>query len=413
MKSVSFLYLVIVSVVACSCLRQKKDGITVIFPKISGPVQVTDNSSEHFLASYYGINSFDRTERYVTVLETNIKNRLPDENDPATLGLVDLSANRFIPLTQTHSWNFQQGCMAHWLATSPDSLIIYNDLRDGKFVSVIMNAISKKEIKTIPFPVSAVSPDGREALSINFSRLRLTRPDYGYGGSGQDPHKDIPFPASDGLFLVNLETSEAKLLVSYEQVKGLVPPIQEGQIAWFNHTLFSRKGSKIFFLSRQKENDIRITTAFTVNKDGTDLKRCFPDGWGGSHFDWLNDDELMVTAAWQGKQYGHVLFTPGRQDYRRLGRGVLDFDAHGTFSPDGRWMVTDTYPDAGLSEQKIFLMEMKSEAVLCLGRFTEPAEFNGFWRCDLHCRWSPDGDKIAFNSTRTGSRQVYLFKLSF
>lgn len=403
----AFLLLVI-----CSCNPSGRKGIKVLFPEVSGPVQITDNNKEHLFASYYGINSFDGTERYVTVLETIIKNRLPDVNDPATLGLVDLTTNNFIPLTQTRAWNFQQGCMAHWLATSPDSLIIYNDFREGRYVSVIMNVHTKKEIKIIPYPVSAVSPDGREALSINFSRLRLTRPDYGYGGDGQDAREEIPLPSDDGLFLINLETGTSELLISYEQVKDLIPPVSEGSIAWFNHTLFSREGSKIFWLSRQMDNKTRITTSLTVNRDGSNLQRCFPDNWGGSHYDWLNDDELMITSNWEGKQYAHVLFTVGEKNYKRLGKGLLDYDGHGTFSPDQRWMVTDTYPGGGMREQKIYLMDMKTEAVLPLGRYVQPPEFTGFWRCDIHCRWSPGARKIGFNSTHTGSRQVYILNLS-
>ena len=303
--------------------------------------------------------------------------------------------------------------MAHWLGTSPDSLIIFNDFREGKYVSVIMNVHSKEEVRIIPYPVSAVSPDGREAVSINFSRLRITRPDYGYGGNGQDPLEDDPFPANDGLFLVNLETGSCRLLVSYEQVMDLVPPISEGSIEWFNHTLFSRNGSKIFWLSRQMDGKIRITTSLTVNRDGTGLRRCFPDNWAGSHYDWLNDDELMITANYEGKQYAHVLFTIGKQDYKRLGKGLLDYDGHGTFSPDQKWMVTDTYPSSGLHEQKIYLMNMSTEAVISLGRFVHPPEFEGFWRCDIHCRWSPEGNIIGFNSTNSGSRQVYIYRLKF
>ncbi|HPJ60369.1 MAG TPA: hypothetical protein PLV06_14085, partial [Bacteroidales bacterium] len=159
-----------------SCGGNDNKGIIVVFPQVEGPVQITEGSREHFFASYYGINSFDATERYVTVLETDIKNKLPDENDPATLGLVDLKTNTFIPITETRAWNFQQGCMAHWLGTSPDSLIIYNDFRDNTYVSVIMNVHTRKEIRTLPYPVSAVSADGKKALSINFARLRLTRP---------------------------------------------------------------------------------------------------------------------------------------------------------------------------------------------------------------------------------------------
>jgi Tol biopolymer transport system component len=392
-------------------VSDKSNGTCVGFPDISDPLSITDTNKEHLFASYYGINSFDKSERYATVLETDIKYKLPDENEPATLGLVDLRTKSFRPLTITRAWNFQQGCMAHWLGTSPDSLIIYNDLRNSRFVSVILNVFTGQELKVYPFPVSAVSQDGKEAISINFARLRMTRPDYGYGGNGQDTRSAVQFPEDDGLFLVNLETGQAKLLVSYARIKDLVPVSRENNIEWINHTLFSRNGSKIFWLSRHLEDKAFITTAFTVNKDGTDLQRCFPDGWGGSHFDWLNDDELMITASWQGKIFGHILFTPGKQGYRRLGNGILDYDGHGTFSPDGRWMVTDTYPDQGSREQKIYLMDMATQAVLPLGRFIEPAEFKGHWRCDIHCRWSPKGDLIGFNSTKTGSRQVYIFRL--
>lgn len=393
-----------------SCGGNDNKGIIVVFPQVEGPVQITEGSREHFFASYYGINSFDATERYVTVLETDIKNKLPDENDPATLGLVDLKTNTFIPLTETRAWNFQQGCMAHWLGTSPDSLIIYNDFRDNTYVSVIMNVHTRKEIKTLPYPVSAVSHDGKKALSINFSRLRLTRPDYGYGGRGQDPRENNPLPYDDGLFIIDIEAGVSKLLVSFQDVKELIPPISEGSIAWFNHTLFSREGSKIFWLSRQMDNKTRVTTSLTVNTDGTNLKRCFPDNWGGSHYDWLNDDELMITANWEGKQYAHVLFTVGEQDYKRLGNGILDNDGHGTFSPDRKWMITDTYPGGGMREQKIYLMDMKTEAVLPLGRYVQPPEFTNHWRCDIHCRWSPGGNMVGFNSTHTGSRQAYIFR---
>jgi len=405
-----FTSLILIFIWSCNCGSEPKEN-TVAFPEVSEPIQITSGDKEHLFASYYGINSWSKNQRYVTVLETDLKDVLPDENQPATLGLVDLQTNEFIPLTKTRAWNFQQGCMAHWLATSPDSLIIFNDLRDGRFVSVIMNVHTKKEIKTIPYPVSAVSPNGKEAVSINFSRLRATRVDYGYGGNGQDAKTDLPFPEDDGLFLVDLETGEAELIVSIAQVKEMVPGVPENGLEYFNHTLFSREGSKIFWLARAKPQ--MNTISLTVNRDGTNIQRCFPDGWGGSHFDWLNDDELMVTAKYKAKQLGHILFTVGERNYKRLGNGILDYDGHGTFSPNGKWMVTDTYPGRELREQKIYLMDMKTEAVLPLGRFAEPEEYTRYWRCDIHCRWSPNGDMIGFNSTHSGSRQVYVFKLKW
>tara|TARA_B110000238_G_scaffold80644_1_gene88831 strand:+ start:182 stop:1435 length:1254 start_codon:yes stop_codon:yes gene_type:complete len=388
-----------------------KSNTSLVFPEIDEATQITKNQKEHFFASYYGINSFSKNQKYVTVLQTDLRYKLPTEKDTATLGLVDIQTKEFIPIAKTSAWNFQQGCMAHWLATNPDSLIIYNDLRDGEFVSVILNVHSRKEIKIIPYPVSGVSPDGKEAVSINFSRLRKTRDSYGYGGDGQEAKLNTVFPEDDGLFLVDLETGKAKLLVSIADVKGLVPEAPDVELEYFNHTLFSRDGSKIFWLARARPE--RNTSSLTVNRDGSNLQKCFPNGWGGSHYDWLNGDELMITAKYKGQQDAHILFTVGEKNYKRLGNGLLDYDGHGTFSPDGKWMVTDTYPKNELREQKIYLMDMKTEAVLPLGRFPQPEEYTKKWRCDIHCRWSPNGDIIGFNSTHNGSRQVYIFKLNY
>lgn len=385
------------------------------FPEVSDPIAITSGPNEHFFASYYGINSFSADQKYVTVLQTPIKYRLPTENDPATLGLVDVETKEFIPLTETRAWNFQQGTMAHWLGTHPNSRIIYNDLVDGKFVSIIMDVHTKEIIKTIPYPVAAVSPNGKEAISINFARLRHTRDSYGYGGDGQDAKLDVQYPEDDGLFLVNLETGKAELIVSIKDVKEQVPEIPEEGIEYFNHTLFSRDGSKIFWLARATPE--RNTSSFTVNRDGTNLQRSFPDGWGGSHFDWLSEDELMITAKYKATADAHILFTVGQQNYKRLGNGILDYDGHGTFSPNKKWMITDTYPSPGLLEQKLYLMNMETEAVLPLGRFDHSAKFRlqenrRAARCDLHPRWSPNGDMIGFNSVTTGSRQVYVVKLN-
>lgn len=411
MKYLNNIFIIGAFIMMSSCNKATTIHNNVAFPTVSEPIQLVDNGKEHLFASYYGINSFSADQRYATLLETEIQHRLPTEEDEATLGMVDLETMEFIPLTTTRAWNFQQGCMAHWLGTSPDSLIIFNDLRDGEFVSVILNVHTLEEKKVIPYPVSAVALDGKKAVSINFSRIRHTRPDYGYGGDGQDARLEDPFPEDDGVFAIDLETGEAEMIVSIAQVKELVPDLPEDGLEYFNHTLISRDGSKVFWLARAIPN--RNTTSLTVNMDGSNLRKCFPEGWDGSHFDWLNGDELMITAKYDAKQWGHILFTVGEQDYKRLGNGLLDYDGHGTFSPDGKWMVTDTYPAGGLGEQRIFLMDMKTQAVLPLGRYPQPKEFTGHWRCDIHCRWSPKGDIIGFNSTHTGSRQAYIFRLDY
>lgn len=395
-------------------------GAAAEFPKYSAPRAITSGPKDHLFASYYAINAWSADGRYATVLETDVKGRLATENDVAVLGVVDAEDNnRFVPLTETRCWNFQEATMAHWLATAPQTRFIFNDSVDGKFVSVVFDMTNKTR-RVVPYPVSAVSPDGKWAVSINYARLRLTRPDYGYGGNGQDARRDVTWPADDGLWLVNLESGEAKLIVSIASVRDRMPQVKDPKaLAYFCHTVFSRDGSKVFWLARSVENlsDQQVvrrweTTAFTCNRDGSGVRRCFPDGWGGSHFNWLDGDRLMVTAKFEDAVYSHVLFTVGKSDYVRLGGGVLDFDGHGVFSNDGKWMATDTYPDK-LGERKLMVLRMSDQAILPLGTYFVPEIYRETYsRCDLHPRWRPDGKMLGFNSVHELSRQVYVIDIA-
>ena len=46
------------------------------FPEVSEPIAITQGPKDHLFASYYGINSWSPDNRYVTVLETDITDRL-------------------------------------------------------------------------------------------------------------------------------------------------------------------------------------------------------------------------------------------------------------------------------------------------------------------------------------------------
>jgi len=402
-----------------ACCGGPQDGARG-FPENVKIRKVTSGPKHHFASAYYHLSSWDATGRYLLCLETGIENRQPQPGEPATVGMVDLATGEFIPLAETRAWNFQQGTMQQWLGTAPDSLIIYNDLRDGKFVSVILNVHTGKEVKVIGRAVSAVSHDGRKAVSLNFARLHITRPGYGYAGDGDDPRMEENYPGDDGLYFVDLETGESRLIVSCADVFRLNPPPGQkaAQLLWMNHTLINPGDTRVFFLGRCPGIDGRgrLTAAYTVNLDGSGLRCVLPYDWSASHFDWLSAERLMVTTRYQGKTpWCHLLFTDtgGDRDYRVLGEGILTHDGHGVFSPDGRWMATDSYPD-GRHQRTLMLLDMENDALLRLGRFHDPPDnFTGPCRCDLHPRFNRTGDLICFDSVDDGTRQVYLAGLEF
>ena len=98
------------------------------FPKWSEARAVTSGPHEHFLASYFAIDSWSPNKRYMLVLETDVNGRLPEAGERCTLGVVDLQdGNKFIPVTTTACWNFQEAAMAFWM---DDDTILFNDVRD-------------------------------------------------------------------------------------------------------------------------------------------------------------------------------------------------------------------------------------------------------------------------------------------
>lgn len=401
------------------------------FPKWGEPRAVTAGPHEHFLASYFAIDSWSPDKRYMLVLETDLNGRLPMANERCTLGVVDLrDGNRFIPVTTTACWNFQEAAMAFWL---DDETILFNDVRDGKFKTVVMNWRTGKDVRVLPRPVSAVSEDRTWAVSVNYARLSLLRPDYGYAGPGQDPLETVEWPENDGLWTMDLKTGESKLILSIAATRAQQPQPkrvagQPGQpLAYHCHTVISKDGAKIFFLARSVDWFDKVshktpywnTTSFTVNRDGTDLRRCFKDGWAGSHFNWAPDGshKMLVTATWNEnadpKLTGHVWstveFEVGKEsEVRRIGSGILDQDWHCVYSPDGQFMSGETYWNR-YNERPWVLVRLADGMTMPMGSFFVPEQYRQtYWRCDLHARFRSDGRQIAFNSVHEGSRQVYV-----
>ena len=386
------------------------------FPEVSEPYAVTSGPHDHFFASYYGINSWSPDGRYVAVLETDIIDRLPEADEAATICLVDLKDNnKLIPIAKTYCWNFQEAAMFHWLPWAEDTAL-YNDRRDGKFVSVILNWKTGEE-RIIPYPVSAVSEDGTWAVSINYARLRHARPDYGYAGDGQDPYIETSWPENDGLWRVDLKTGKAELILTVASQKELMTQMTDPDgLAYYCHTVISKDGSKIFWLARTVENLSNQgvvkkwkTTSFTCNADGSNVRRCYPDGWAGSHFNWKDGETIAVTANINERVWGHTIFTVGKEEeVIHLGPGILDWDGHCLFSPNGKFISTDGYWNESF-ERSWVMVRLEDQAIIPLGAFYVPEKYRGIYsRCDLHPRFRPDGSQIGFNSVHEGSRQVYL-----
>jgi hypothetical protein len=386
---------------------------------------VTSGPMHHFFG-YFGIQPWDAAGRYLVCLEVPFHHRVPRAEDKATVGVVELSSKKFIPLAETSAWNFQQASMMHWLPTAPDSEIIFNDREVTRFVSVIIN-VHTGERRTLPRPVGAMSHNGKTALSYNFGRLQWTRRDYGYAGL-DDPYAGKHDPLEDGIYSVDLESDEYWRVVSLADVfaaLGGKPDEMKDHPVFFNHAAYNTDDSRFAFLIqwtshllpkwarmwRLKKLEKLGSIMFTAKTDGSEL-RCVSNFENVSHYDWRNAREILMWANLRGHQ-NFYLVADGEDKFRAIGEKVLTEDGHCSFSPNRRWILTDTYRDprrTQYSTLKMFAWEQGPEFIL--GRYYSPPAFVKEIRCDLHPRWNRTGTHICFDSIHEGTRQLYVMDVS-
>lgn len=378
------------------------------------PVRAITRAPGFHWFGYYDKLQFDPTSRYVLGMRVDFEHRSPQAGDEIELGAIDLKDNdRWRPLGRTRAWNWQQGAMLQFIPGSKSD-VIWNDRRDGRFVSVVAN-IHTGRTRTLPAPVYALSPDGRSAVYPDFRRLNDCRPGYGYAGL-DDPNKDVLAPEDAGIWHLDLKSGRTRLLIPFAQAAGIPYPggFSNNAKHWFNHLLYSTDGARFIFLHRwrgDKEGKSWTTRMFTASGEGKDLYILDPHG-GTSHFIWRDPTHVLAWARHPSRGDKFYLYKDRTDQVECIGPDVMTVNGHCTYLPGGRFILNDTYPDRQRN-QNVYLYEISTGRRIELGSFQLPREYSGEWRCDTHPRYSPDGTKVVIDSPHMGNgRQMYLIDLA-
>lgn len=393
-----------------------------------GEARAVTRGPGHHSFGYYDKCPWDVTGRYLLALRSPFNDHSPDAGEEAVLGVVDLQdGERFRPFAETRAWNWQQGGMLHWLhaplafsdttsaaAQAAPHQVIYNDRDGDHFIAVVRDVFTSRTIRRLPLPIYALSPDGRQAVTLNFSRLNHQRKGYGYS-IVPDPWEQVGEPADDGISWMDTETGEHRRIITIAQLAQLNrKPSMEGAIHRFNHLQFNTDGTRFCFLHRWKAPGapgVGSTRLCAADPDGSNLV-ILADEDRVSHFDWRDPSHLLAWARHDGEEH-FFLFTDRSEKAEVVAPEAMPRDGHCSYSPAParRWIVNDGYPDA---EQKrtLYLYDTQADARTDLGRYYSPPELTQDYRVDLHPRWSRDGRQICFDSAHEGSRQLYVIDVS-
>ncbi|GAB4314901.1 MAG: hypothetical protein Kow0069_16470 [Promethearchaeota archaeon] len=395
----------------------------------SPPIPITRPPGHHFFG-YYDVNPWDAGERHHLALAVPFQDRVPTRDDPAAVGVVDPSSGRFAKFAETHAWNFQQGAMLHWLPSDPSRLVVFNDEHPGGFLGArVVDVETGKTEKWLERPVAGLFHRKDAAASLNYARVGRNRPVVGYP-QAKDFGSGGPHPEDDGLFVVDLETGDAELVASLDDVWNAHPHTREmteeefsDREFWINHAVVSPDDRRVLFLARYATwlFGMLETSMWTVGVDGRDLRCVVTYQRKVSHFGWAGPDVLASTFLLDGRTR-HVFFRDRPHDkaeYHAVAPHALQRDGHPALHPGGRHLLTDCYPDRA-GKRRVYLVDLGEEGVggvlagktdqevMVVHEFDNPAGVRGRLRCDPHPRWSGSGSWFSFDAIAPdGTRQLF------
>ncbi|MBA2881478.1 hypothetical protein HNR65_001805 [Desulfosalsimonas propionicica] len=305
-------------------------------------------------------------------------------------------------ISETKAWNWQQGCMLQW-APGADGRILFNDY-DPETDRYIAKVIDKfgNPVARYDIPVNNVSKCGNFALSLNYDRLAKMRPDYGYFNKKD---QTLPPDDQDGIWYLDLKTGAYKLILSLESLKNLAyVPTMDGAGHKVNHIDINPDGTRFMFLHRWVGPQGRFMRLVTADPDGSNL--CILNGDKmTSHCCWADNNEIIAFCQYNEKR-GYFKFNDKSKAVRFLSAKMPKTDGHPSVSPNGQWLVTDTYPDKSRMSH-LYLYNMFTDDIIHLGRFYQPLKYKKLMRVDLHPKWSKNGKSVFFESAHNSNRKLY------
>jgi hypothetical protein len=381
--------------------------------------QLTHGPKNHFFG-YIGqcrTVPWNGDGRYLLALQTTFQDRMPTSEDAAEIVLIDTRESNAVRVVErTRAWNPQQGTMFYWNPRASKTQFFFND-RDSKSgkVSAVLFDIEKKqrvrEYRSEDTPVgnSGVAQAGGWFLAINYARLARLRPVTGYP-SAYDWTVGVAAPEDDGVFRIDVETGEKKLIVSFaqlkEKLKGIYSDIEKRHL-FINHTLCNRDGDRIYFYCRadfEGDREKRLNEPFTVKPDGSELTR--QPVFIGGHPDWAEGTRIIGAA-----DNMQVIYDTATQTIVKTLGGPELFPNPGgdiSLSPDGCWLVNGH----GEGEKNVYtFLERATGRVLKSPGVPRGKWTSGDLRLDPAPCWNRTSDAIIVPGIASDhSRQMFLIE---
>lgn len=387
------------------------------------------------------------------------------------LGYYEIPSGVWHPFGVSDSYSWQQGSMLQWLpGEGNENKVIYNLSKNNHLISRIQDVETGK-FHDINWSIYGITPDGKKSIALDMERSYWCRA-YHYESVANES-VNMRVAANDGIFEIDLIGNTRKLLIPINDIIDVdKEPYFDMAKHWLEHIMISPNGKRFCFLHRFTIGtlDEYETRLFVANIDGSNLQ-LIPDWriYYFSHFGWNGDDVFAIYAYESGKHQkilakynalqrkeshlamqvdvnkkktifakikGFVpqsirskiwkmfFYTPTPQYYKYymlqdnkfiatedFTDSLLSIDGHPSFAKDGKYMITDSYPDKN-GYQRLVVYNTNNKQVALIGEI-----YAGLYRrpgsCDLHPKLCVNNDFLAVDSAFNGQHHMILFKLNW
>lgn len=369
---------------------------------------VSDSKYEH-LFGYYDKSPWDRSGNNIIYLRVKNASNVTASDVPAEIILKNIMTGAETSITKTNSWNVQQGCMLQWLGPDFETKILFNDFRRGKYCTIIFN-INTKEERIIDAPVYSVNQDGKKALTLDFSRLHTLRPGYGYMNA-HDNTKDEECPESPCIWTIDLVTNKVTPILTYKQLFDFEHKDNMNRAFHkVNHIMVNPSGTRFMFLHRWIKNGVKYDRLLTCQMDGKVMYNLLDEDMV-SHCNWKDDTTIIAFAHTHEFGNNYYVLHDKSGERQVMDRNLPDVDGHPSYSPDGKYIITDSYPDFK-RKQRLYLYDVQAKSCKQIAEVYSSKPYINDTRCDLHPRWKRDSSEICFDGAQGKYRQVYTLKIN-
>lgn len=343
------------------------------------------NSPWHDKHAYYDVSPWNPIDGRI-VFSSARPEDLPDPSNralPTQTGHVytmDSDGGNITWLTGGAPFNLHVGVFAEW---TPDGRgLIYGDEANDCLRTFDLATGETRSLQGV-FP-RQLSPDGRKIACHN---------------------------RSDGMVIVSMHSLEREMTVTFDEILAAASHCQPGGSAQCTREDFSRlvvantkwspDGNKLIlrFSGIYRHTGDSVKELYAMNADGTEL-RCIDVATDRfHHHSWHPDGERILFAARVESGEQRLFFVDWDGSNLEM---VADenLGGHPCLDPEGRRIVTE-------ARGGLVLLDIASGSVEKLVSYPGHAV-----PTNPHAVWSRDGSQILYDSSETGTCQLYLLEMT-